>query len=113
MDEQVWPTVSVHIADLGGNRDQVLIGAEEHRAIVDARVVAIPTRKFNDLNMSIEIDKDKVGGMTWAIVVPNYSVHLPGAWAPKLDIFLVKLPPGAEISQAQAEQGDEQEAQKK
>src|SRR6266567_9078352 len=75
------------------NRVKVLSCAKQTRPDVDLRFCGVPPWYLNDQNLPVEIDRDEVARVTWAIVVADNRVYLKRAWPAIMPVVLLHTPP--------------------
>src|SRR6266567_4504720 len=62
------------------NRVKVLSRAKQTRPDVDYRFGSISPWYLNDQNLPVEIERDEVARVTWAISMTDNGVYLKHAW---------------------------------
>jgi hypothetical protein len=77
VNEHVRFAISVHILELQRYRVKVLIRSDQERPDVNNGFRAVSTRAFENLDLSMQVNGDK---MAWCagIVMPNNSIGLEG-----------------------------------
>ena len=93
MHNQIGFAVAVDVADLAGDGGEILAVAEEDRSHVDVGMRYVAAGDLDDLDVAVQVEKDKVRWIGRAIAVTHYRVQLRGAWATVAQIVLVDVPP--------------------
>jgi len=87
---------SILIPNFAGDRNEILSGTNEGWAGKDTGMRGIATRNFNDLDMPMQVEKDKVCLVGLTIVMTDNRIELRGSWIAIMDIIHNSLPPGEE-----------------
>src|SRR5438105_2291862 len=94
MHQHIGPAISVDIAELACDGNEIVAATEERGAGVDKRVRRVPARKLDNDNAAIHIHKDKMRRLARAILMSHAVVYLEGTRHAIGRIILAELPPG-------------------
>src|SRR5579875_317109 len=97
-------------AYFAGHGDEITIGTIERGAAIDSGECSIAAGHFNDLDMAMQVEQDKVCGMNGAIFVTNHRIELIGARIAITQVILHIRPPRAETDNSQDEEDHDEHA---
>ena len=113
MDNHIGAMVAVDIHETECHRDELLAVPVELWADIDARFRGIAARKFNHLDATVEIQRDKVAGIARRVVMPDHRIDLKRARAPVMNVIPGGVPPvdGQRQQRPQHQHDDHADAQ--
>ncbi len=82
MHDHVNLAVAVDILKVGGGRDLRRVGANNGGTVIDAGMSNIAAGKLNYYHAAFQVEKNKVGRMSGAVVVAYYRIDLVGSRKP-------------------------------
>ena len=94
VNKHVRQAISSNVAKFQGDRGEVSALIEEIGAAIADGPGWIARHKFNDDNMAMQVDSNKVAGMSSIVAVTNDSIHLEGARIPVAQVIIPGKTPG-------------------
>src|SRR5713101_2768813 len=89
MHDHIWPAVAVYVSKFSSYRRQVLPIAKQCRAIVDTRLRGVSTWHLDNQHVAIQIEKDKMRGISHAVIMADHCINLKSSGATVSHILLV------------------------
>jgi len=94
VNKHVRQVISGNVAKFQGDRGEVSAWIEEVGAAIADGPGWIACHKFNDDDMAMQVDSNKVAGVSSIVAVTNDSISLECAWIPVAQVIIPGKTPG-------------------